>query len=432
MTAAPAAAPSPAPLAPLPARAASLPSADRFAFAAVLDSLPSELAKAGASTAEKQPRPSDEPQQDQSPRGRPASHSLLSDGSLLASLPVALHAALMTDEGPEAAGKTPSLAAAATKPETSSASVAAGASTSSVGRLIGERAFHFGASASGGAFASRTLTTGAPFGAAEAISATPFAHAAPAIDNPTAAASSALHPGEAATNRVSPTRTAAHEPARTERKSELSATPPVARAASSAAPPAPGGSSGGGKAADHRLPDPSTPAAPSTTQTTPFGVELSAPLGVGASFEPDASATKAASADVASPAAPLSAGSAPSMQPVKEIDVDLSPGGIEDVSMTMRLAGDRLSVVIRAASSQTLGSIEGARDAITDRLAAIGQPLDSLIVRQTGVNADGNGNASSGDGGSAGGEQRSTQGASEWGGSNDALSRRGAGRDRSF
>jgi len=98
--------------------------------------------------------------------------------------------------------------------------------------------------------------------------------------------------------------------------------------------------------------------------------------------------------------------------------------------MTMRLAGDKLSVVIRASSSQTLGSIEGARDAIADRLAAIGQPLDSLIVKQTGVNTDGNtnGNGSSADGGSKEGEQRSTQG----GGSNDALSRRGAGRDRSF
>jgi hypothetical protein len=47
--------------------------------------------------------------------------------------------------------------------------------------------------------------------------------------------------------------------------------------------------------------------------------------------------------------------------------------------MTMRLAGQRLSVVIRATSSRTTGSIEGAREAIADRLAAIGQP---------GVNAD--------------------------------------------
>ena len=78
--------------------------------------------------------------------------------------------------------------------------------------------------------------------------------------------------------------------------------------------------------------------------------------------------TPRASAPAASPAA---AGPA-----VKEIDVDLSPGGLEDVSMTMRLAGDKLSVVIRAGSSQTLSSIEGARDAIADRMAAIGQPLE--------------------------------------------------------
>jgi hypothetical protein len=129
----------------------------------------------------------------------------------------------------------------------------------------------------------------------------------------------------------------------------------------------------------------------------------------------------------------LAAGPAPSTPPIREIDVDLSPGGLEDVSMTMRLAGDKLSVVIRAASSQTLNSIEGARDAIADRMAAIGQPLDSLIVKQAGVNTDGNanGNGSSADG-SAGGEQRSAQGAGERGGSNDALSRRGGGRDRSF
>ena len=101
--------------------------------------------------------------------------------------------------------------------------------------------------------------------------------------------------------------------------------------------------------------------------------------------------------------------------------------------MTMRLAGDKLSVVIRAASSQTLGSIEGARDAIADRMAAIGQPLDSLVFKQTGANTDGNanGNGSSADGGSTGGEQRSAQGSGERG-SNDALSRRSAGRDRSF
>ncbi len=103
--------------------------------------------------------------------------------------------------------------------------------------------------------------------------------------------------------------------------------------------------------------------------------------------------------------------------------------------MTMRLAGDRLSVVIRAASSQTTGTIEGARDAIADRLAAIGQPLDSLINRQTGVNADANANANgaAADDGSSGGERQSGQSAGEQGNSGDATSsRRGAARDRGF
>jgi hypothetical protein len=148
----------------------------------------------------------------------------------------------------------------------------------------------------------------------------------------------------------------------------------------------------------------------------------------------DASKASVPAPDVAPRANAFAPSSTPSAPPIREIDVDLSPGGLEDVSMTMRLAGDKLSVVVRAASSQTLSSIEGARDAIADRLAAIGQPLDSLIIKQTGVNADGNtnGNSTSADGGSAGGKQRSAQDAGEGGGANDAFSRRGAGRDRSF
>ena len=104
---------------------------------------------------------------------------------------------------------------------------------------------------------------------------------------------------------------------------------------------------------------------------------------------------------------------APALQAsrIKEIDLDLSPGGLEDVSMTMRLAGDKLSVVIRAASSQTYGAIEGARDAIADRLAAIGQPLGSFIIQQTGADADGNTNANGGSSGESdgGGGQQSGQ-----------------------
>jgi hypothetical protein len=213
---------------------------------------------------------------------------------------------------------------------------------------------------------------------------------------------------------------------------DVSAPPPAARVATSVAVHAPAESSG--KTADGRPPDPVASVAPSVARTDLLGAQLSAPFAAGAAFQLDGSTAGAGSADVAPRARALATGLAPSTPPIREIDVDLSPGGLEDVSMTMRLAGDKLSVVFRAASSQTLGSIEGARDAIADRMAAIGQPLDSLIVKQTGVNTDGNanGNASSADGGSEGGEQRSAQGAGERGSSNDALSRRGAGRDRSF
>jgi Flagellar hook-length control protein FliK len=71
---------------------------------------------------------------------------------------------------------------------------------------------------------------------------------------------------------------------------------------------------------------------------------------------------------------------------VREIDLDLAPAALEDVTMTVRLAGDKLGVVIRAASGATATAIEGARDAIAERLAAIGQPLTSLIIQQTGAN----------------------------------------------
>ena len=262
------------------------------------------------------------------------------------------------------------------------------------------------------------------------MAAKPLPGAVPPLANATASAPIVPRAGASPSNRASLTRTAAHEAARSGQKPEGSA---LVGAPSPASPVAPAESSA--KTADGPPPDPTAFGAPPMAQTSPFGAQLSAPFAAGAAFQPDAPPTSAANGDVAPRATALSAGSAPSAPPVREIDVDLSPGGLENVSMTMRLSGDKLSVVIRAASSQTLGSIEGARDAITDRMAAIGQPLDSLIVKQAGVNTDANanGNGPSADGGSAGGEQRSAHGAGERNGSNDAsLSRRGAGRDRSF
>jgi hypothetical protein len=453
MTAAPAAAPTPGPVAPPPTRAASHISADPFAFAAVLDSLPSEPAEAGALAPEDQPRSPNESQRKESSREQTA-RSPLNESALLASLPFALRAPSMMDERSQAAGNSPSLASLAMKVPKSedSGTAIASASAATVGRLIGERAFHFAASA------SRPLAVRAPFAPASASAANltsqaglnddsdlvaglsraaaiPMETLADAVQpsaNPTAPERIAPQIGGTATGRVSAARTAAHEAARSVGKPEGSAAPPLARVTRSTSPPAPVGSSA--KEADGRQPDPIPNAAPSTTQTTPFGAQLSASFDAAAFFQPDGSTAKTTDANTAPRTTAPAAGLPPSAQPVKEIDVDLSPGGLEDVSMTMRLAGEKLSVVIRAGSSQTLNSIEGARDAIADRLAAIGQPVDSLVVKQTDVNTDGNTNANmaSADDGAAGETERSAQGASEWGASNDALPRRGPGRDRSF
>jgi Flagellar hook-length control protein FliK len=360
------------------------------------------------------------------------------------------------NERPQAASDSPSLASPAMKgpkSEDSGASIAAGAKAATVGRLVGERAFHFGPSTFAGAI--RTLAGGAPsapgaaadptalsalngesglgagFSPTEAISARSPSDALPPIANAGSATPIAPRTGGSPTHRASLTRAAAHEAARNGQKPDGSAPAPAARVATSATVHPLAESSG--KTADGRPPDPIASAAPSAARTDLFGAQLSAPFAAGASFQLDGSTASAGQADVAPRASALAATPAPSAPPIKEIDVDLSPGGLENVSMTMRLAGDKLSVVVRAASSQTLSSIEGARDAIADRMAAIGQPLDSLIVKQTGVNTDGNanGNGSSADGGSAGGEQRSAQGSGERG-SHDSLSRRSAGRDRSF
>jgi hypothetical protein len=430
-----AAAPTSGPVAPAALRAAPQPPVDRFAFAAMLDSLPGAPAQAGASAGEEPTRPSNESPQDESSRGQASHHSALNDSALFASLPFALRVGSMMDGRPQAAGDSPSPPSPAMKgpkSEDSGASLAAGARAATVGRLIGERTFHLGASnLTPRADLKGDSTLAAGFAREEVRAANPSPGAVPAIANATAPAPIAPRPGAPPSNRASLTRTAAHEAARSGQKPEGSAPPPVAP--SPASPPASTESTA--KTTDGLPPDPTTFGAPQTAQTSPFGAQLSAPFGVSASFQPDAPPTSAADADASPRANALGPGSVSSAPPVREIDLDLSPGGLENVSMTMRLSGDKLSVVIRAASSQTLGSIEGARDAITDRMAAIGQPLDSLIVKQAGVNTDGNanGNGSSADGGSAGGEQRSTQGGGERNGSNDAsLSRRGAGRDRSF
>jgi len=319
---APAAAPASGPITPAMPRPAPQAAADPFAFAAVLDSLPNAPAKADASTAEEQPGSSNESAREDSSRGQTGHHSLLNDSALLAALPFALRVASTMNERPQAAGSSPSFASPAMKvpkSEDSGASIAAGAKAATVGRLVGERAFHFGPSTFAGAIASRTLAVNAPFapGAASAANLT----AGPALDGKSAVASGfspaeampvkasadAIPPianaasptpiaprsGAPPTHRATLTRVAAHEAARIGEKPDVSASPPIARVATSAAVHAPAESSG--KAADGRPPDPVASAAPSAARTDLFGVQLSAPFSAGASFQldgPTASASR--------------------------------------------------------------------------------------------------------------------------------------------
>ncbi len=260
---APAAAPTSGPVAPAPPRAASQPPADRFAFGAVLDSLPGAPAKAGASAGEEQARPSNELPQDESSRGQTAHHSRRNDSALLASLPFALRAGAMMDDRPQAADDSPSLTAPAmkaSKSEDSSASLSAAAKATTVGRLIGERAFHLGASTFAGVIASRARATDGPFaqGAAspanltpqadlkgesllaagfardEVLPAQPLADAIPPLANATAPAPIGPRAGAPPANRASLTRAAAQEARPSGQKPEGSAPPPVVRAASPA------------------------------------------------------------------------------------------------------------------------------------------------------------------------------------------------------
>ena len=470
-------APAPAPVSgaivPPTPRAALQTATDRFAFAAMLDSLPGAAAKAASSAAEEGSQTSSQPKQGQSPSGQSDGHPLLTDGAFLSSLPFALPS-LAASQGPAPAVDASPPAPASTNGARLETGGAANAATvqppkPAAARLTAERAFHLALSTSGVRAAAGLSLTDAPSfgpspagveseaGAPRASTLAPLSTPgrAPAQDgriSPPSVAATSLSPAEMTPARdaataisraaepiapraaggqanppANPVRTAAPDPARGARKADAAALSPV-RAASPAVPSA---HAKPVDKADANPPD-SAPSGQPANQGAAFGAPLSASAAPGPSFAPSETPVAASVAPRASAPAPAQA---LATSPVKEIDVDLSPSGLENVSMTMRLAGEKLSVVIRAASSQTAGSIEGARDAIADRLAAIGQPLDSLIIRQTGVNADANanGNGASGDDSSTAGGRQSGQGAGDQGSSGDAnSSRRGAARNRGF
>jgi len=163
---APAAAPASSPFV-LPALRAAPPSApDRFAFTAMLDSLPQAAAKAGSSAPEEGSSTSSEPRQGQSQSGQPDGRPMLAGGAFLSSLPFALPA-LVTNDGAGSATDAPPPAPARTEATTLETRGASNAATvepakPAAARLTGERAFHLALAASGVVKADSSPPTGPP------------------------------------------------------------------------------------------------------------------------------------------------------------------------------------------------------------------------------------------------------------------------------
>ena len=358
---APAAAPASAPVAPPPPRAAPQPPADAHAFAAVLDALPGGAMKASASTAAEEPHPSGEKRLDQPPGQRPG-HSPPGDGLLLASLPLAVQAASRIDGSPACRGPC----AFAWPPGGETAGIrdrrrirrrkrkdggsrAADRPTRLSLRRLHERddppraRFGVWARRRSPAPLSRSRSDlGGGLPQVEVLPAAALANAVP--PGAGAPASAAVRAGPRRSSRASGAAMRPRE-ANARPKPRRQPRPPRCGSAPAAPPAEPDGD---GKAPGGRSPDPVAPLAPSLAQAGPFGAPLAAAsFGAAASFAPDGSA--AGAGEVAPRANAQGPGAASTAPPVREIDVDLSPGGLEDVSMTMRLAGDRLSVVVRAA-----------------------------------------------------------------------------------
>ena len=359
----------PAPVAPGPAHAGRQGGGEPSAFTDLLDSLPGGDAKASSSIAHERERTTDDPKRGEARQAQGDGRAARFDGVAMALSPFVALSVALPGEVPHRATKAPAPAAAsapAPKAEGESAPQAASAAkaNAAVGaRLVGERAFLSSLSAAGAiagplpaASQGPPAATLSPKSPGQEDKGAPMASRAPIAPHPPvapAARETAAAGGNQGPPRRPPPPTS---PSRPRPTPQSRATGRSGRSPASG-PPDPGASDGR-----------------ASTPGDVLGAQTSAPLP--GSAPPGLQDSPARAAEAAPRANALSAGPALQASRVKEIDLDLSPGGHEDVTMTMRLAGDRLSVVIRAASSQTTGAIEGARDAIVDRLAAIGQPLE--------------------------------------------------------
>ena len=129
-----------------------------------------------------------------------------------------------------------------------------------------------------------------------------------------------------------------------------------------------------------------------------------------------------------SPSAPAANATAP--QAVKELEISLDPANLGAVSVKMRLANGKLSIVIGVSNSSTLAAIENERGAIAARLGSTEQPIENLVIVSRGPS-----NETSQDFAQAnpGGTDASDQGSQGYARSNDNFSgaRRESGSARS-
>jgi flagellar hook-length control protein FliK len=135
-------------------------------------------------------------------------------------------------------------------------------------------------------------------------------------------------------------------------------------------------------------------------------------------------ASSLVSRDTPSTGSPASSAAAPGA--VKELEISLDPANLGAVSVKMRLANGKLSVVIGVSSSSTLEAIENERGAISARLGSSEQPLESLVIRSQETTGDSPGDSAQTH---SGGNDASDSGNSPHARSNDhsAGARRGEG-----
>jgi chemotaxis protein MotD len=128
---------------------------------------------------------------------------------------------------------------------------------------------------------------------------------------------------------------------------------------------------------------PSSPAAPIAVAGPGIDPSSSGPASIPLSQLADFVADQASAlTSPNSPSVPSASAAAP--QAVKELEISLDPANLGAVSVKMRLANGKLSVVIGVSNSSTLAAIENERGAIAARLGSTEQPIENLVIVSRG------------------------------------------------